>query len=224
MSVKNYESLPDLLEDLKKMIRGVSIDESSDKPNWRADIKCGGNYHKITFSTTAQYKRYLACPDYDPLYFQPVGTVTLSDTGSSSEDGESSVEKGKSFSAEGFPDFDSLHAELAHMREFILANELNNNDQKVDLQYAIKANSNQPHLSVTICGYHNQLNDCSSEAVYRVYDNIADNNNSGTSGSGFMGKLYKFVDPGLIKAVVNIAIVTPIIVIPTAYIIKKMNT
>lgn len=194
MSDKNYESLPDLMKDLEKMVDGINtpmelrredIAFIQEKFDWVADIKCGGNYHTIIFKT--------------------IGNSFYDDHMLENRKSSDDIKK----NSQGFADFNCLHAELEYMRQFILTSELNE-QYSMNLQYTIVADSDMPHLAVRLYGNNKKLL-LEQEQKNLKFDKEINN-------TGYFKKLYNKVMP-----VITLAVAIPIIVIPTVYIVKKMN-
>jgi hypothetical protein len=126
MSEESYETLPDLLADLKKMAVAVNFDDVEPfNGGWQATIRCGENYHRFEFVS------YAGC--------------MFGDTNK-----ELSVEDNE----EGFPDMDSLNVALNHVRDYISNNEeiskanlsykINANGGKPHLQIVVSGTYNNP--------------------------------------------------------------------------------
>lgn len=126
MSGHSYETLPDLLSDVKKMAFAVNFDDLEPfDGGWEATITCGGNYHKLDFMS------YLGC------YLG----------------GNSNKEFMLNDDEDGFPDMDSLNVELNHVRDFISNEQLTNNTK---LSYNIAANGGKPHLKIFVVGSYDK--------------------------------------------------------------------
>lgn len=182
---RNYESLPDLLADLNLMSNSISAN-SNNKLSWNAQINCGGNYHTFSLETSNSFGRFPRSID----------------------DGNKKSIEIHDGTMEGYADFDSLYAELAHIREFLVTNNLSTS---VRLEYAIKANSSTPHLSVSLY----KDNRCSY---------MDDEESEESSKSSGIVKFCKSIIPDrhAMKTYVQAAIILPIVVFPVLYISKKL--
>lgn len=189
-----YESLPELLGDLQRMVHGVNFDEEIIKRlNWDATIRCGGNYHTINFTTRSNdCFMYLA---------EPI---------SSNSEKSSQLNAG----SEGFADFDSLNAELNHIRDFIT----NNKDlaDLVKMNYTIQANGTTPHLTVQLAGTYNIANENCHDCDDNYFANVIQPKES------IVSRTFRRVAP-LVSSVVTVAVAMPLIILPTLYIAKRIG-
>tara|TARA_R100001163_G_C5068136_1_gene207978 strand:+ start:4011 stop:4484 length:474 start_codon:yes stop_codon:yes gene_type:complete len=110
-----YETLPELLEDLKKLI---NVNNYYTNNNWSAVICCGADYHDLEFTNQTNTRD---CTSYSNFSYN-------------------------------YPDLDSLHTELHHIRDYLSKNQLALADD-VKLEYSVKNNQmGKPFLVVKLTG------------------------------------------------------------------------
>jgi hypothetical protein len=195
---KKYESLPDLLQDLKRMVHGANFDEEIVKRlNWNAMIDCGGNYHTIDFHTTSP-----------GTWICPFGT-------------ESQKTVVDDFVREGFPDFASLNAELNHIRDFI-TNEKDLAD-KVSMHYTIRATSDTPHLSVKLIGTY-KLDACLDSYDEATYIPHACREVQ-VGQDSFLNRAYNMIVPDYysLRTMLHTTVLLPLAVVPSIYLIRRLG-
>lgn len=186
-----YESLPELLRDLQRMVNGVNFDEEIIKRlNWEATIRCGGNYHTINFTTRSNSCFELMYPKSEVSSQLNVGPT------------------------EGFADFDSLNAELNHIRDFIT----NNKDlaDLVKMNYTIQANGATPHLTVLLTGTYNIANENYHDCDENYFANVIQPNESA------MSRTFRRIAP-YVSSTLSIAVALPLVLLPTLYIAKRLG-
>ena len=177
----NYESLPDLLEDLRKLATAADFDEKSCYPVWDAEIVSGSDYHRLNFNTS-----------YDVYLLGGYGCGKPYKVSSEDNLGE------------GYADLDSLETELDYIRNFIVSNE---SLGKMTLRYSVDANGGRPHLKVNISATKNFEDD---ECIGGKFNKTS--------------FLSMFVpDYHTVKMYAQTAIFLPIAIIPSMYIMKKLD-
>ena len=55
---RNYETLPDLLNDLRMLITNTMNEENEDSKSWETQIDCGGDYHSFSFGSESSLYCY----------------------------------------------------------------------------------------------------------------------------------------------------------------------